>query len=68
MFKGKIQRNRLKAYAVERKAICNMHNMYQCYVMTHYIVYIKYTSICRSRYNLVDSKGDDKTTSWKSAH
>ena len=36
-------------------------NMYQFYVLINYILYIKYTSICRIRYKLVDSKGDNKT-------
>ena len=47
--------------AVETKAMCYMDNMYQCYVLTSYILYIKYISICRSRYKLADSKGDNKT-------
>ena len=38
-----------------------MDNAYQCYVLTNYILYIKYTSICRLRYKLLDSKGDNKT-------
>ena len=43
--------------AVETKAVCNMDNVYQCYVLTHYILYIKYTSILRKlRYKFVGSK------------
>ena len=42
--------------AVETKAVCYMGNVYQCYVLTHYMLYIKYTSICRLRYKLVDDK------------
>ena len=27
--------------AVETKAVCYMDNMYQCYILTNYILYIK---------------------------
>ena len=46
--------------ALETKTVCYMNNVYQCYVLTNYTLYIKYTSICRLRYKLVDSKGDNK--------
>ena len=46
--------------AVETKAVWYM-DVYQCYVLISYILYIKYTSIYRLRYKLVDSKGDNKT-------
>ena len=51
----------MNKYAMETNAMCYMDNIYQCYVLTNYISYIKYTSMCRLRYKLVDSKSDNKT-------
>ena len=46
--------------AMVTKAVCNMDNVYQYFVLTHYM-YTKYISTCRLRYELGDSNGDSKT-------
>ena len=45
---------------METKAVCKIGSVYQYYVLTHYMLFTKYTRIRRLRYKLVDSKCDNK--------
>ena len=47
--------------AGETKAVCNIDNVYQYYVLTLYILYTMNTRICKIRCRSVDFKGENKT-------